>query len=386
MSHADVRGVVRAESHPLTLRLEAVTEVEVRAPRGWAPAPPARWVDRDALDRAKVASPRHRRLIARRLTAARDDAAVPHWTRLHWLEGVEEWVATRLADAGRRVIVPLRAILHRSRGFVARVGTDAGEVYFKAVPARFAHSVVLTEWLSRRYPGELPCLLALDPARGWTLAEDFGGRDLSAAPAVELHQRALGRFAAIQRDLACEAVQLVETLGCPESPLAELGERVRSLASAPAAAAGLAPSERRALVDALPHIDALVAELGSLSFPATLEHGDLGGHNVRSVAGGFVYHDLTDARLAHPLFSLASYLAHSAALGAPTDGVADAYLAEWSAGGHGLRALELARLLLPLHRAVWLHRTGLTLEDVVFVPVAVLAANVRSFLSGMTPK
>ena len=97
-------------------------------------------------------------------------------------------------------------------------------------------------------------------------------------------------------------------------------------------------------------------DLAASGVPDSLEHGDLAADEIILGPMGPVFLDWSDGSITHPFLSAASLLRSSDATGGDADVLVAAYLGPWLASGQitaadGRRALDLARIVLPLHLA-----------------------------------
>lgn len=196
------------------------------------------------------------------------------WCSRGWRDRFDAWVDGELAllDSGRAG--PSAVAREWPLSLVAKVPTQSGDVYAKAVCAHFAAEPRITRWLSDRFPGRVPQVLA-------TASDDLGDRMLMAAftsaeptPTADLLRRTVTVLAAVQRDCL---------------PL--VGELI-----------GVGAEDRRLAL--------LPAALDACGLPATLVHGDMHLGNVAidtATPGGAVplLYDWADACVSHPLLDVA---------------------------------------------------------------------------------
>jgi hypothetical protein len=123
-------------------------------------------------------------------------------------------------------------------------------------------------------------------------------------------------------------------------------------------AGGLTSDEVRALRARVGEIDDACEALAATGVADSLDHGDLSARQVIVGEMGPVILDWSDGSITHPFLSAASFLddRHAPPATVPRAELVDAYLGPWVASGaiglgDGRRALELARIVLPLHVA-----------------------------------
>jgi hypothetical protein len=229
---------------------------------------------------------------------------VSTWTNPAWRSEVDTWIGEQLArlelspaGTGDQVhVYPWSTVI--------RVPTGAGDVYFKANTAVLRHEAALVELLAARRPDCVPALLGADLDRGWMLMSDAGAQ-LRALIAGE---RSLTRwldvlplYAGLQIDLAGDAQALIE-LGVPDLRLAVLAARYEMVLEE---LVGLGADERRRLVDALPRVGEMCAELAAAGLPETIQHDDLHDGQVYVDGGRYLLLDWGDACVSHPFFTMA---------------------------------------------------------------------------------
>ncbi|WP_225728721.1 MULTISPECIES: phosphotransferase [unclassified Nocardia] len=193
-----------------------------------------------------------------------------------------DWAATELARLGIEITGPATEIRRRDWSLLARIPTDAGQVWVKANARAFAHEGPLLSALARLRPGSVLEPLAVQPDRGWLLSPDGGvtARDSPAEWAalidsyVDLQHAAASHLDELRAtgipDLA--PPQLITVYRHFESRIPGLGPRIAESAAA-------------------------LAEFGRLS----VEHNDLHTGNVFADRG--LIFDWGDAVLTHPFLS-----------------------------------------------------------------------------------
>jgi hypothetical protein len=245
----------------------------------------------------------------------------------------------QLARLGLWPIDVIVQIRHSERGCVLRVPTNAGPVYFKALPAFFAHEVALTDLLARLYPTNTVQTLAADPHQHWLLLRDYNGRILDDVAEIGHWEEAARRYAQIQVDCISQVAPLME-LGCPDRRLNRIAAQLDPLLAEtdtmtlPGRPGGLTPTEVERLRSHAPFLKEWLADLAGYGLPETLEHGDLWGQNIAVTDAGPVYFDWSDSGIAHPFFLMLTWLTDFAItfpdIPAAYQRVRDAYLEPWS--------------------------------------------------------
>ncbi len=356
-----------SEYHADTGRVARIYEMENRSP-AWTPPVRGRWVARDALDTLSFGIPEHKPLVENWLAEAEQLTPMYRrpWARRGWLDATTNWIRDQLRHMGV-MFQRVEQLRTWERCCLLRVYTDAGGLYFKAVPGMFAHEPPVTQQLEQWLPGNFPRILKLDNDHHWMLMEDFGGTSLEHARDIAHWEAAVRRFAEIQIGLVLHKDELV-ALGCPNRPLDEFADNIDALLDDDAAllngiTGGLTDDEIAALRARKEEFRARCAQLMTFEIPLSLEHGDLWAGNIISKHDDFLYFDLSDSSVAHPFFSLSLFLADAEAEFPDAPDIRkrlrDAYLQAWAL----YRPMEdlqeafaVAEVLGPLHHAVTYHR------------------------------
>ncbi len=274
----------------------------------WAAPPGARWVGPEDLTGLTFAIPAHQEVIA---TYLREEATgvIPAerapWARRGWLSGALRWIERQLAALALTPQGPIEQLRLWSISCLLRVPTDAGDLYFKAVPPLFATEPRITAGLAARYPGHLPQVLASDLDRGWMLLRDFGGgQALEELPLAEW-EATLRLWGWIQRSWVDQTDALL-ALGCQDFRLEILAARVDDLRADLPGLPDLTATERAQLQAVAPRLPTLCAELAAYALPATLTHGDFHAGNILRDGDRTLIYDWTDASVAHPFLDMAT--------------------------------------------------------------------------------
>ena len=329
---------------------EAVLELEL-SDQEWEPPAHGRWAGRADLDRLRLKDEGQRSLLEGYLDALeRDDVPPerPPWASPGWLPGVRTWLEGEAARLGHPVLA-IEQVKQWSISAVLRVRTDGPVFYFK-VSARlplFVDEAAVTSELAARFPGDVPVPLAVEPERGWLLLAEFDELLGWRAP-LELRCELFRRFAALQR----QSIPVVDELlaaGCHDRRLHVLESQLDPLFADPVAVARLTPEERSELKRVAPALKQACRRLEALGVPATLVHGDLHPDNAARLDGELAYFDWTDACIAPPLIDLHSLQWEDDE--SVRAALLDAYVAAWD-GAISAEAVELARVVTPLHHAV----------------------------------
>jgi Phosphotransferase enzyme family len=329
---------------------EAVFELELSDP-AWIPPSHGRWVARGDLAGLRLKDEEQRLLLEAYLDALeRDDVPPerPPWARPGWVAGVREWLDHETARLGHTVLA-IEQVKTWSISAVLRVRTDGPTLYFKvsAPLPLFVDEAAVTAELAARFPGYVPAPLAVEAERGWLLLAEFEEL-LGWSEPIETRRELFSRFAELQR----RSVPLADDLlagGCLDRRLHVLEAQLDPLLENPVAVARLTPEETSELKRLAPKLKRACRRLDALGLPATLVHGDLHPGNAARIDGELAYFDWTDACVSHPLIDLHSlqWVDDESVRAA----LLDAYVAAWD-GAVSAEAVELARIVTPLHHAV----------------------------------
>jgi hypothetical protein len=264
-------------------------------------------------------------------------AVRPDWHDPAWRAAVHAWIADRCAGTGRTLTGPVQDVRVRPWSVVSRAPTTGGDVWFKANSTGSGYEAALVAALARWTPGAVLRPLAVDTGRSWLLCPDAGPtlRDVFAgAPDLGRWERMLAAYAALQRDLAPRAGDLL-ALGVPDMRPARMPGHLEHLLDDPDVRQDL-PNERLAALRALrPEYARWCAELAADGVPASVQHDDLHDGNVFPDGAGYRFFDWGDASVAHPFASLlialsvATHLFDLAPDAPERRRLRDAYLEPW---------------------------------------------------------
>ncbi len=333
-SFAEVLGLVRADLMIAPcIRLAQDLYVTVATVRDTPPRS-GLWVDVGSLT-DPVDAPGLADAVRRSLTEYEGSPPPrrPEWYRKGWFDGVEAWVDTALAAAGRSRTGPL--VVHRMWAIsaVLRIPTDAGEHWFKATCDHFRDESAVHRVLAKHHPDFVPVLVAEDDDRAWLLMEQLHGSSeqeqadgatlalASAYPSVQL----------ASMDIQDE----LRAAGCPDRGLAATIRGWRDLLAGGIELSQLTAAELSAVRGAGVEVEAVLEEFWSCGLPDTLCHGDLHVGNVAYDGSQLRVFDWTDASMSHPLLDVSHLLDFGPALGFDSkvvhEGVADTFRDFWRA-------------------------------------------------------
>jgi hypothetical protein len=260
-----------------------------------------------------------------------------------------------------------------------------GRVWFKANGIGTRHEPELLSVLMSLIPDLAPEVLAIDPARAWSLTRDAGPTWRSTTPVSRhwpLWEDLMPRYADAQLALAAHRTKLQAT-GTPErSPAtlpAQAAELVAELTSLGLSGqggdngddcGGLSANDSSALEARLPAYGKWCRELDSAGIPWTIQHDDLHANNVcgaepagrsgRASEGSRII-DWGDASVGHPFGTLLTTLgsiAHNSGCEVDdprVDRVRDAYLepfTSYAPRAYLITLVEVARRVSVVTRAL----------------------------------
>jgi hypothetical protein len=254
----------------------------------------------------------------------------PHqtpWSRPGWFGRASEWMTDRLAEQGRPAASPPRLFYLWALSAILRAETSDGPCFLKASPTFLRHEGELTRCLASIAPGRLPNVLDVEPAEGWMLMADLGGRLLGDDP-VETWGHGLEAFADLQRDCSGRVDEL-HGRGVRERPLDALAETAVTMPEHPFAAPYLSADEVARWRAATPALQSACRRLAEIGPPPTLSHGDLHPWNIVVRDEGHVVFDWTEATVSHPFTDLVTFVVRTPDVRARR-AMREAYLSRWA--------------------------------------------------------
>lgn len=322
----------------------------------------AEWIERGQLA-GLVLSPPEQRPVIDAVLAEYDRDIVPEkrapWARRGWFAECVSWIESQLRHLDGATTGPVEQFHSRERGFVARVPTTAGLVYFKACPTFFPQEVPVTAVLAERYPMHLPQILALDRTKRWLLLREFPGRLLDAVDDPLRWVQALGTYAEIQVECANQINELL-ALGCPNRQLQVLKEQidllVENLAELQIGRFALCDRELEDLRELLPLLRIACDKLASYGIPPSIEHGDLAAFNMAVDKDNTFVFDWSEASVTHPFLGLWAFFSRIDGFGVDLtelkekhqNCLREAYLKPWRVFETPERLTEAFELSMPL--------------------------------------
>jgi hypothetical protein len=239
------------------------------------------------------------------------DGDLAPWGQAEWFETAHRWIRTEMARQQMTMTGPIEQIHERPWSTILRVPTTLGDKFFKGSAAFLAHEAALTAYLSGKFPGCMPRLLAVDDSRGWMIMEDGGGRlreRLQAQPDLGLWEKLLPSMADLQLEAAKDVTRLL-ALGAPDRRLARLPQLYRQLTAEAALfridlPLGLTGREYRRLQETADLVTQKCRELAGYGIPDSLHHGDFHDGNIFFDRGRYLFFDWGDCSVSHPYFTM----------------------------------------------------------------------------------
>ncbi len=337
----------------------AARETNVSAP------PSARWIGQGEASSIGFANPAVTEAISAWIANLHSPSELrAPWESIGWHDEVCEWIAAHLAALGCTPQTPI--IQQRSWGLscTMKVGTDRGDVYFKATPPFMSHEGRAMQAVAEQCPQLLPPPLAVDSERGWLLMPDYGSAMLHECQDIARWEDALRLFSRSQVEQV-EHIGKWFSLNIPDRRLVRMVEMTDPLIAScermlSGGDSGLSQSELSALRSISMPLKLMCAQLAQIGLPHTLVHGDLGGNIIISDKG-YTFFDWTDICISHPFFEMstisAAYFDESVIRGIPDADMRlrNAYLEAWTKYAPMevlVNAFEASKPLGALHQAM----------------------------------
>jgi hypothetical protein len=295
-----------------------VCEMENHSP-AWALPTGAAWVDGDMVAQMECCAGSEGAAVQAIVLAwmsERNSGAVPAirppWERPGWYSTASAWIEESAARIRLPLIGPIEQVKSAwSWSSVLRAPTATGMLYFKANYPRSLSEPAMIEALARRWPCNVPRIVASDHLQHGMLMADFGPERLSTRP-VARWQSAVRRFGGIQRECAAD-VPGWERIGVPDRRIAVLKQCTTTLLDDPAfvsvptsgetAVPTLTPDEHTRLAALAPTLQALRDELGGIGIPDSIVQMDFREGNIAMRNRQPIFYDWSDTVISHPFFS-----------------------------------------------------------------------------------
>jgi hypothetical protein len=251
--------------------------------------------------------------------------------------GAEDWIRGHLAPAG-----PIEPFLERPWATVLRVPLARGYAWFKACAPIQAFEPHLTAQLFARWPDRVAEVLGHDEERAWLLLADAGTPVSELGNPPDAWERALPRYAELQRGEAAHAGEHLAH-GVPDLRLATWPARYDDLLGRDLP---LTVAETARLRELAPRFADQCAWLAGYGVPESIQHDDLHTASLYLRCGQVRVLDWGDASVSHPFASLVVTFRFLEEAGGLPPGdpwyarLRDAYLEPWGPGLAG--AFEIA--------------------------------------------
>src|SRR5690606_29162236 len=141
----------------------------------------ARWLASDGLHGVTLTDDYLRRVISAWLRERETGAVPPErppWAFDGWLDRAHDWIAAQVASQGWTLTGEIELGRKWCITCMFKVPTDAGTLYFKAVPDTFSREIEITRYLGALYPDSIPSIVAAEPDEHWLLMRDFNAEIL----------------------------------------------------------------------------------------------------------------------------------------------------------------------------------------------------------------
>ncbi len=332
---------------------------------GTSPPSGAQWLERAGALSANFANPSIKQSVRAWFAnlGSPSELRAP-WEAIGWHDAACEWISAHLSSLGFTIQDPI--VQQRAWGLscTMKVGTEKGDVYFKATPPFMAHEGRAMQVIAEHCPKLLPSPLAIKPELGWVLMQDYGSEMLHECPDITRWEEALRLFSQSQVEQV-ERVHQWLTLNIPDRRLGRMVEMIDPLIAScsqmlTGGANGLSEADLGDLRSLSMPLKLMCARLAQFDVPNTLVHGDLGG-NIIIGESGYTFFDWTDVCVSHPFFDMATISAayfDESILKDNQDAdtrLRDAYLEPWTARipmERLVEAFEISRPLGALHQAM----------------------------------
>lgn len=272
----------------------------------YQPPDGARWLSSDELDSVTLTDDYLRPVIAAWLHEQENGAVPPErppWAFGGWIDRAHRWITVQVATHG----LALTGEIEQDRKWcitcMLKVPTDAGTLYFKAVPDTFSREIEITRYLSALYPDSIPSVLAAEPDEHWLLMRDFGAEILGDSKDLSLWMQAMRDYGILQAGTAAHVDALLAR-GASDFRLEALPDKLDAMLADGEILQPdrhIAADEIGRLHELVPRIRAILAELQAYAIPPTIIHSDFHPWNIAARPGQTIVFDWTDAGVGHPL-------------------------------------------------------------------------------------
>lgn len=209
-------------------------------------------------------------------------------------------------------------VRNRSISSILRIPADPSPVWFKQVPALFAHEGQAIQWIANLAPGIVPEVLAW--GHGWMMTSEMphereSPEDYPLGVMARLQISTIGKMG---RTAGSDA---------PNLPSLSLGGLIAELEPLARRTDILPARDARATDSSLGRLELACRCIEKLEVPQTLVHGDFHSGNTRWTGRSWMIFDWTDSCIGFPFIDVAQPLAMAG--GDPA--IAASYRAAWTA-------------------------------------------------------
>jgi hypothetical protein len=336
-----------------------------------------RWFERDTISKfgpKSVANTGNalKAIVMQWMGAREVPTERPAWERIGWYDEATTWFADSAAQLGRPLTGPIEQVKCAwSWSCIMRAPTADGNLYFKADYNKPPSEPLVIETMAKRWPMNVPRIVAVNHERRWMLMDDFGPERLSTRP-VARWQSAVKQFGRIQRACADDLAPWVE-IGLPDRGIASLKLHTDAMLDDPAGIGvrsdageeALTLDQHARLIALRPNLHELWDELASIGIPDSIVQLDFREGNMAISNRRPIFYDWSDTVISHPFFSACRCLDYIGSR--PEDSkrklsgrerrrrIRNAYLEAWAdsrSTDELLRAFKLIRQLSPMFLAI----------------------------------
>lgn len=294
---------------------------------------------------------------------------------MHNHKAVVHWCETTLKSKGYCLLGTVEAVRLMLWSKVYRILTSEGYIYIKQMTTPFAIEAKLIHYLAGREQPALPTLIAYNEALLCFMMLDSGTTlrtILKQYYDIDIVTQGLVTYANIQQEMS-QSLEALLALGVPDWRLQCLPRHYHALLSHEAWLLndGLTAPELDDLKNTHSQFVEICEQLASYKIPETIEHCDFQDNNILLQQEFVTINDWADAVIAHPFFSLHSFLQsarrnHGFAENSTIDNaLKNAYLHTWIDFESDQRLLEiydLTKILHPIKFAMSFYRITLCVE------------------------
>ncbi len=259
------------------------------------------------------------------------------FSRLGWLENLQDWVRTVIRPLGMEL-----KDFHQLNGCetftLLRFNTTKRPVWFKAVGKPNLHEFPITVALGELFPEYVPPLLATQPAcHGW-LMEDAGGLPLNEVEDSSAWKEAAAVLAGLQiasietiddlLEAGCRDLRARTLLQLVDPFLEVIADLMQQQTKVPPAILS-----RQELSDLGATLKNALCGMEPLGIPDTLGHSDFNPGNILVGSQRCVFIDWAEAHVSHPFLTFEYLISHLrkdySALTRFEDAIRQSYAQRW---------------------------------------------------------